>query len=176
MAIKAAALTVALTLWDTYAGVPKIGDAANLSLRVVKDGVAAAATNTPVELDAVNDPGVYTLALTAAEMNANSVSVTGKSSTAGVVVIPVHLVTEQGKLADLDSDLTRLLGLSQENWVLRSPAFDADGNLETATVRLYDSAAHAETDDGSTGIVAVYAIENTYTDGVLTKSTQTRVS
>jgi hypothetical protein len=97
------------------------------------------------------------------------VRVTAAGTTEGIVEVS-PTASEAG------ASLARLLGLVQENWVLRSPAFDADGNLETATVRLYDSAANAETDDGSSGLVAVYAIENTYTDGVLTKSTQTRVS
>jgi len=46
-----------------------------------------------------------------------------------------------------DSDvLTRILGLNQENFRLRDQVYDGDGNLTSATVRIYASAANAQND------------------------------
>jgi hypothetical protein len=72
------------------------------------------------------------------------------------------------------SVLARALGLVQDNWVLRDPVY-VSGNLTGATIRVYDTAAHATTDDG-TGLLYSYTITNTYTGTELTKSTQTRVT
>ena len=98
MALKGVAITIQYTAWDTSANAPKTGDAANHTLKVIKDGTAATPTNSPSEVDATNCPGVYKLALTAAEMGYNTVSVAGKSSTASVAIIPIHITTEGGNL------------------------------------------------------------------------------
>jgi hypothetical protein len=63
------------------------GDVANISMFIGLDGAAiAAATNAPTELSAANAPGWYQLELTQAEANANTVVVTGNSSTANAEV------------------------------------------------------------------------------------------
>jgi hypothetical protein len=98
MALKNQALTVSYTAWDTVNQTGKTADGGNHTLRVIKDGVASAATNTPSEVDSTNAPGEYSLALTAGEMNANFVKVAGKSATAGISIIPVPIVTERGVL------------------------------------------------------------------------------
>lgn len=113
MALKGKTLTVTFTVWDTDNQVPKTGDAANLTMRVIKDGVPAAATNTPSE----NENGEYSLELTADEMDANYVTVEGSSSTANVVVFPVHIVTEQNYLTKLFDRLGSFTG-SGDNTVL----------------------------------------------------------
>jgi len=95
MALKGAALTVTLTVWDTDNNTPRTGDAANLTLRVIQDGGAPAdATNSAAE----KENGEYALALTADEMDAGSVTVEGSSSTDNTVVFPLHIITEQGRL------------------------------------------------------------------------------
>lgn len=96
MAIKNQSLIVHFVAWDSAAAAARSGDAANFTLRVIKDGVAAAPTNAPAEVDATNAPGVYKLTLTAAEMNADAITVAGKSSTANVSIIPMHVTTERG--------------------------------------------------------------------------------
>ena len=98
MAIKGQSITVTYTVWDTAASAPKTGDVANHTIYVVKDGTAGAATNSPSEVDATNCPGEYKIALTAAEMDADTAVVCGKSSTGDVQIIPVKIVTEQGRL------------------------------------------------------------------------------
>lgn len=88
MAVSGVAVTVSFLVWDTSANAGKTGDAANLTLRLVRDGVEATPSGTPAQLDATNAPGVYTLALTAAENTGTAMGLVGKSSTASVVVVP----------------------------------------------------------------------------------------
>ena len=87
--------TVCFTVWDTNANRGITGDLANLTIRLVLDGDVAVPTNDVQEVDADVLPGIYSLILTSDEMNHNSVSVGGKSSTTNVIVIPIHITTEQ---------------------------------------------------------------------------------
>ncbi|MBM4036550.1 MAG: hypothetical protein FJ291_32840 [Planctomycetes bacterium] len=95
MASRGQALTIAYVAWDTSANAGKAGDAGNHTLRWVKDGAAAPPTNSPSEVDATNAPGVYKLALTAAECTCDVGVLCGKSATANVVLIPVTVAFEQ---------------------------------------------------------------------------------
>jgi hypothetical protein len=98
MAIKGQGITIVYTAWDAANQAGKTGDAANHTLRVIGDGSAAEPTNAPAEVDATNCPGEYRLVLTADEMDADTVVVAGTSSTADVIIVPVRLVTERGRL------------------------------------------------------------------------------
>ena len=100
MALRNLTLTVKFTVWDTANNVGKAGDAANLTLRIIKDGgPPAVPANVPAsEPDITNLPGVYELVLTAAEMDADFVTLGGKSGTADTVVIPTYIHTEAGVL------------------------------------------------------------------------------
>jgi hypothetical protein len=88
MAVKNQAITIKFSVVDVSTGLGKTGDTANLTIKLVRDGVVAAPTNAPVEVDAINAPGTYKIALTASEMNCDAIRVTRKSSTANVQVIP----------------------------------------------------------------------------------------
>lgn len=103
MAIKGQAINVTLTAIDASTGKRKTGDSTNISVYLVKDGVAAARNDATAisETDATNCPGEYTVELDATDMNANTVVVTGKSSTANIEIVPVKIVTEVGKIADI---------------------------------------------------------------------------
>lgn len=70
--------------------------------------------------------------------------------------------------------LAEMHGLLGKHAVVKNTSYSS-GNLLTYDVALYDTAAHASTDDGVTGIVATYSVTNTY-DGSnnLTKSTMVR--
>jgi len=100
MAIKAQALTVTLTAINASTGVRKTGDAANISVRLIKDGASGARHDTTelAEVDGTNCPGEYKVVLDATDTNANCVVVTGKSTTSNVEIIPVKIITEQGVL------------------------------------------------------------------------------
>ncbi len=77
--------------WDQTANAPKTGDATNHTLRWIKDGVSAVPTNAPVEVDATNAPGIYSVTLTATECQAEHGTLAGKSATANVTITPVSL-------------------------------------------------------------------------------------
>lgn len=102
MAIKGDALTVTYFAWDTGNQAGKTGDNGNHTLRLVRDGVEDTPDNSPAEVDATNLPGVYSLALTETEMNADAVTLGGKSSTADIVIVPTQVVTEGGGFAALN--------------------------------------------------------------------------
>lgn len=79
------------TAWDTNANAAKTGDAANFTLRWIKDGVdsGAAPTNNPAtELGATNTPGEYNITITATEAQCLTGTICGKSSTVNVAIIP----------------------------------------------------------------------------------------
>ena len=101
MAIKNQSIIIQFTAWDTANNAGKTGDSANFTLKLIQDGTAATPTNSPSEVDATNCPGVYKITLTNDEMNYSTVTLAGKSSSTGIVIIPVHIVTEQGNLATI---------------------------------------------------------------------------
>lgn len=119
MAVSGSAVTVAFLVWDTSANAGKTGDAANLTLRLVKDGLEATPAGTPVEIDATNAPGIYKLALTAAENTGTAMTLAGKSATAGIVVVPLswHNMEDAGSgaaaitLTVQDGDGTAIQGV-----------------------------------------------------------------
>ena len=67
---------------------PKTGDVGNHSLRIIEDGVIGTIAGSPAEIDATNAPGMYKVAITAAENTADVVTLCGKSSTSGVTISP----------------------------------------------------------------------------------------
>jgi hypothetical protein len=75
--------------WDATTGLPKTGDAANISAYITKDDGTPAATNdaAPTEASSTNEKGYYDFDLTQAETNAAKVSLSPQSSTSNVVVV-----------------------------------------------------------------------------------------
>jgi hypothetical protein len=95
MPSRGQSITLAYTAWDTVANAGKTGNVANHVLRWIKDGTAAAPTNTPTEVDATNAPGIYKLTLTATECTCDFGVLAGKSSTANVSLMPIAVSFEQ---------------------------------------------------------------------------------
>jgi trimeric autotransporter adhesin len=96
MPSRGQALTVSFVAWDNTANVGKTGDAANFTLKWVKDGTAATPTNIPAtEVDAANAPGLYKIALTGTECTCDFGTLAGKSSTSGVSILPISVSFEQ---------------------------------------------------------------------------------
>ena len=96
MAVKGVTLTVNFYAYDTANNTGKTGDSANFTLRLVKDGGAAAAPTNAASIsepDSTNMPGVYEIVLTAEEMAANFVTLHGKSSTANIILQPLFIIT-----------------------------------------------------------------------------------
>ena len=88
MPVRAQAIP-AMHYFATDSDGPKTGDVGNHTLKVVEDGVVGAVAGTPSEIDATNAPGMYKVAITAAENTADVVTLCGKSSTSGVTISPV---------------------------------------------------------------------------------------
>jgi hypothetical protein len=85
--------TFVYTAWDFVNNVGKTGDAANHTLRLIRDGIEITPTNSPTEVDATNAPGEYELNVTGTENNATLLALVGKSSTVGVSIIPNQIQT-----------------------------------------------------------------------------------
>jgi hypothetical protein len=97
--IRGQSYRVGFVAWNTGDGSPKTGDAANITVRIRKDGgTLTAATNNPVEVDATNAPGLYEIELTASEMDANTIEVVPKSTTTGVQCTYCTILTERGRV------------------------------------------------------------------------------
>jgi len=90
MPYKNVACTVCIIAWDVANNVGKSGDTANITVRGVGDGTEYTPSAPAItQIDATNLPGVYSVALTAAENNYNFNTIGGKSSTSSIVIIPV---------------------------------------------------------------------------------------
>jgi hypothetical protein len=87
MATRGVATTITYKAWNTATQKGQTGDAGNHTLVWVKDGTPGTPTNSPAEVDAVNAPGLYKLALTASETDCLSGVLAGKSSTPDVEII-----------------------------------------------------------------------------------------
>ena len=101
MAIKNQALTVTYYAWDTGNNEGKTGDSGNHTIYVSIDGVANAADNSPAEVDSTNLTGMYSIALTSAEMNGDHIMVGGESATGDIIIVPTSISTERGDIASL---------------------------------------------------------------------------
>ena len=86
MPVRAQALT--MHYFATDADGPKTGDVGNHALRIIEDGVIGTIAGSPAEIDATNAPGMYKVAITAAENTADVVTLCGKSSSSGVTLSP----------------------------------------------------------------------------------------
>jgi hypothetical protein len=85
-------MVVEFVAWDTSANTGKTGDAANITMRWVKDGTSSALTTTTVtEIDSVNAPGLYKVSLSATETDCLFGTLAGKSATANVSIMPVRV-------------------------------------------------------------------------------------
>lgn len=81
--------------FDASTGLPKTGDAANITVYVSQDtGSVTALTDTSAsEADATNAKGDYNFDLSQAETNADKLRFTGKSSTSNIVIVPQTIYT-----------------------------------------------------------------------------------
>lgn len=116
MAIKGVSIIVSFIAWDTENNTGKTGDSGNFTLRLIKDGTSAAPTNSASEVDATNAPGIYKITVTAGEMDYSTVTLAGKSSTSGVVIIPVQIITEQGQFDALPTATENADALLKRDW------------------------------------------------------------
>ena len=87
---------IAVFAWDNANGLPKTGDAANISAQISIDGAATAATNdvAPTELDATDAKGVYLFDMLQAETNGDLIILSAVSATADIDLLPVIIYTQ----------------------------------------------------------------------------------
>ncbi len=99
---------ITLLAIDTATGLPKTGDASNITLYVsIDDGsvtLISTGSGVPSEVDATNDPGAYLIALVQAETNGNKLRFSGKSSTSGVVIVAQTVYTTPPNFSLLNVD------------------------------------------------------------------------
>ena len=89
------AVTVSFVCWDTANNAGKTGDASNITLRGVRDGTLFTPSAPSItQVDSTNLPGVYKASLTASENNGTFLTLGGKSSSTGCVIIPVSWSNE----------------------------------------------------------------------------------
>jgi len=94
VAVKGQSLAgVCYFAWDGGHNIGQIGDGPNHTLKLIRDGVEGGVTNSVNEVDSVGCPGLYSVDLTAAEMNAVFIVLQGKSSTSNVSIVPVEIAT-----------------------------------------------------------------------------------
>ena len=86
MPVRAQALTMHYFASDSDGPVTEV--ASNHTLRIVEDGVVGTIAASPVRIDATNAPGIYSIAITAAENTADVVTLCGVSSGTGVTISP----------------------------------------------------------------------------------------
>ena len=123
--------------YDASTGLPKSGDAANISLAVSKDGAAPAALGTvaPAEVSSTLQPGWYAATLTQAETNADQMLVAGKSSTANVVVVGAAIFTRPANFT--------ALGITSGGSVAVQVGYKKNAAVSGLPVQMTDSTSHA---------------------------------
>jgi hypothetical protein len=105
--------------FDATTGLPKTGDAANITASIAKDfGAAADLTDTSAtEVDSTKAKGYYLFDISQTETNADDIAITARSSTSNIVVVgaPARMATRPpnaGALA-IDSSGKVLLQATQ---------------------------------------------------------------
>ena len=134
------------------------GDASNIALKVVKDGSVGAVAGSVSEVDATNAPGMYSVALTAAENTGSMISLVGKTSTADTTVNPISwtnissMAAISGSVSAADN-LESALGAS----VITANVKQVNGSSDGAAFMALGAATMIEVtcDSGSTTSVIV---------------------
>ena len=82
---------------DNANGLPKTGDAGNITARTSKDSVDSAASNdvNPTEISNTTHKGLYAFLMTQSETNCDLLGLTAVSSTADIDIQPVLIYTRQ---------------------------------------------------------------------------------
>ena len=113
--------------FDMTTNAPKAGDAANISAYIVKDGGAPAqlTDTSATEVDATNFRGFYSFDGTQTETNADEILLSGKSSTANIVVLgaPYAISTKlAGALLDAAYDFAKGTAVMPESYAANGVA------------------------------------------------------
>lgn len=137
MALYGEAITVSYYCWNKVTGAPVTGDASNHTVTLIRNGVASAATNSPLEVSSTLAPGWYRISLTASEMQADTVAVDPRSSTSNVLCSKIELVTEKGRIDEKISDPKTLTASERQSVaqvVLTTPLSGVESSPNTKTL------------------------------------------
>ncbi|HVZ23909.1 MAG TPA: hypothetical protein VG871_22705, partial [Vicinamibacterales bacterium] len=117
--------------WDSTTGLPKTGDAANITAYVSKDDgtVTQLGDTSATEQSSSNAPGYYLFDLTQAETNADKLMFSAKSSTSNIAVLAVPSVVYTVP-ANFTKTVIDVSGLVDANAVKVGPS--GSGTAQTA--------------------------------------------
>lgn len=103
---KNVASKITFFVFDSTTGLPKTGDAANLTAYVSKDfgSVTVLADTSATEDDATNAKGNYTFDLAQGETNGDDLKFTCKSATANITCVPRFVATNPNLFSSLAVD------------------------------------------------------------------------
>jgi len=93
------------------------------------------------------------------DLNDADVSNLALENTVQEILVSIGEISTGGLTTEQDAMLRRALGLGQENYRIFSPVYDANGNMTTATIKIYPSASDCEAD---TNVTATYTVTSTY--------------
>ena len=142
---------------DSTTGLPKTGDAGNITGYISKDGGSATVTNdtNPTELDATNLKGLYAFDTTQSETNCDLFSLSPVSATANITLEPVvaYTITAPPTVADiLTTQMTESYAADTVAPTLAQSLFSLLANLRefaitgtTVTAKKLDKSTTAET-------------------------------
>lgn len=136
MALKGKELIVHYYAWNSNLDSPASGDADYHTIYWVKDEEVVTPENGPEEVDAISAAGLYKILLTEDETNCNTGTITGISSTLGVVLIPTtytfvtdilelitpygHAIIGQGRGSVTYTDIVEKSGIPQTKIVIKA--------------------------------------------------------
>ena len=127
-------------------GDPVLGDAANHTLRLIKDGTVSTfiSTPTPVEISSTYAPGLYGVTIPAGDNTGTNMIIAGTSSTANVTIYPGQWDNDGANLGTINSTLQTLLA---QYAVLVQ--FDGSSSADSRVLRLtrgdsYDDVLNAK--------------------------------
>lgn len=134
--LKNTSTTITYTVWNSLTGGLQMGDSANHSCSLSLNGGAfVTATNSPSEVGA----GVYALVLTAAETNADLVTLSVTSSTTAVVIPPVQIVFHDSSAYKAD-----VSGIPASVWSAATRTLSDPVSVSSASVSSIASAAASD--------------------------------
>ncbi len=177
---RATAGKVIVFAWTPADGLPKTGDAANITAYLSKDfgSVTPLGDTSATEMDATNAPGYYLFDVTGTEATCDIALISGKSSTSGVKILgaPAVIYTRavNAGLQSIDSsgrvDVIKIAGTTQTARDLGTSVLLSSGtgtgqlSLSSGLVRLSST--------GVADIVTTALTESYNTDGSAATLTQ----
>jgi hypothetical protein len=142
MALKGKELIVHYYAWNSNLDAPAIGDAEYHTIYWVKDDVIVTPVNPPEEVDAMSAAGLYKVLLTETETSCNTGTISGISSTLGIVIIPTtytfdtdilqlitpygHAIIGQGRGTTTVTDIVEKSGIAQTKIIVKAYVINND--------------------------------------------------